>query len=218
MGYERDVDLRVQNFETEQFQPAKATNKGEIFTADWYVANLLKGNVFSVNVGTVTGPVTAAGTVATTTPDLHLQIPTNTKIFPVSLAVNIDLAIDDTNLEIVAAISNGRDSSPTGGTSQTILNRNNRNGNGSNCIAQSDVTGITSMVTDRDYLEFFRVNGTFGATPVAAQSEEGQPMSYTWRATEDGPLVATGPSELALMIGKSTFAYFATLTWVELAA
>ena len=223
MPYERDVDIRVESQESNPsrkadgvLRNARATADGALFNADWLYAQLLDGRLFTVNVGTVTGPVSAQGTVATTTPDMHVQIPANVRILPVSLEVNIDLAIDDIDLEIVAGVSNGLDTTPTGGTGQTVRNRNLTHARSSDVTVQSDVTAITSMITGRKYFEFFRVNGTFGATPVAAQSEEGQAQRYRWSAAVDGPVAIDGAAELALMIGKSTFAYFATFTWVEL--
>lgn len=225
MAYERDVDIRVESQEADPsrkadgtMRPARATADGSLFVADWLMAHLLDGRLFSVNVGTGTTPVASAGAWVATTPDLHLQIPTNVEIIPVSLSVSIDSLVDDQDLEIVAATSNGRDASPTGGTTQTILNRNQTHSRGSRCIAQSDVTAITTPVTDRDYFEFWRQMATLGAAPVAAQSEEGQPTTFKWSYV-DGPLAATGAAELLLWVaGGATFNYFATLTWVELPA
>ncbi len=220
---ERDVDILVETQEAGAGRKAdgtkrtvRATADGSIFTAPWVIANLFDGRLFSVNVGTVTSPVTSAGAVDVAVPDVHIQIPRGVKFIPLHVNVSLDALTDDQDLEIVCALSNGRDQSPTGGTGQTVLNRNNGHSRGSRCIVESDVTAITSPVTDRDYLEFFRVLAEYGAAPAAAQNEEGQSMSFNWFAEEQMPLAAVGPSELVLAVGKASRAYFALITWLEL--
>ncbi len=220
----RDVNVRGETQEDAPakkadgiFRPPRFTADGSQFTATWLQGHLLAGKLFSVNVGTGTTVVASAGTWVATTPDLHLQVPLGTKILPVHVSVSIDALVDDQDLEIVAAISNGRDASPAGGTAQTILNRNFGHGNGSNCIAESDVTAITTPITDRNYLEFWREMATLGAAPVAAQNEEGQRTTFNWSQGEDAPIALNGAGELLLWVaGGATFDYFATVTWIEL--
>ena len=222
---ERDVDILVESQEAGAGRKAdgtirtvRATADGSIFTAPWLIANLFDGRLFSTNAGTVTSAITSAGVAAATTPDVHIQIPRGVKFIPLHVNVSLDALTDDQDLEIVCAISNGLDASPTGPSTMTILNRNNGHSRGSRCIANSDVSAITSPVTDRDYLEFMRVIAEYGAKPVAAQSEEGQPISFNWFAEEQMPCAAVGPSELVLLVGKASRDFFSTITWLELPA
>ncbi len=201
-------------------QFARALADGSLVVAGWEYANLLNGRLFTANVGTVTSPVTGASGITVTVPDVHVQVPANVKIVPVHIGVNLDAKVDDRDLELVAAISNGRDSSPTGGSGQTILNRAQNHGRGSRCIVESDVTAITTPVTDRDYLEFWRVRAEFGAAPVALNSEEGGQLTYNWDFRKFAPLALVGESELVLYCSGigGTLDFFATITWVELPA
>lgn len=193
---------------------ARATKEGDVFTADWLIGQFMAGNLYTVNVGTVTTPIASAGALDVTKPDVHMQVPSGVLVYPIAIDVNIDLRIDDQDLEIVASTSNGVDSTPTGGTSQTVVNRNMAFSNQSGVTVQSDVTAITSPVTDRTYLEFWRVNGTYGATPVALQSEEGGPDHFHWDYRENGLVSLVNGGELSIIIGKATINYFATLTFV----
>lgn len=221
----REVDARVERSQSgvrytgKAVQaPPRSTLDGVQYTADWYLNHLLQGNVKVVNVGTGTTPITSAGAWVATTPDVHMQIPSGTVIFPVSIDINIDLRIDDTNMELVAAFADSLDTTPTGGTAQTIYNMKNDLAALSACTVQSDVTAITAMNTaGNKYVEFWRNNGTFGATPVAAQSEEGAMDSYRYdgRHKHAMPCIV-GPSEMSLHVAKGTFTYFATIVWVEL--
>ncbi len=218
----RDVEPLIDRSQTgvryvEATAPPRGTLDGAQFTADWYLNHLLQGNVKMVNIGTGTSIVASAGAYDATKPDVHMQVPDGVTVFPVSLELNIDLLVDDQDLEAIFAFANSLDVTPTGGTSQTVYNMRNDMAAGSDVTVESDVTAITSPATAGNlYQEIWRTNGVFGATPVAAQSEEGQPTRYAYEArNRDAMACVVGPSEITLTIGKGIFNYFATVVWVE---
>ena len=198
--------------------PPRATFDGVQYTADWYINHLLQGNVKMCNIGTGTSVVASAGAYDATKPDVHMQVPGGIVVFPINIEINIDLLVDDQDLEMVLAFANSLDTTPTGGTSQTVYNMKNDLVAGSGVTVESDVTAITSpATTGNKYQEFWRGNGTFGATPVAAQNEEGQLTRYAFSARrKDAMPCIVGPSEVTLIIGKGAFNYFSTWVWVEL--
>ncbi len=223
---DRDVDIFGEVHETQVgrksdgvIRPIRTTADGSIFTAPWVVGHLLDGRIFSVNAGTVTSAITSAGVVAATTPDVYMRIPQGTKIIPLHVNVSLDALTDDQDLEIVAAVSNRLDTTPTGPSSLTVINRQMGHSNGSLVLADSDVSAVDDMAASGfQYLEFFRVLAEYGAKPVAAQNEQGQALSFNWYADEDVPLSVKGPASLAIFVGKASRDFFATITWVELPA
>ncbi len=219
----RDVEPLVERSQqgvryVEAVAPVRSTFDGVQFTADWYINHLLQGNVKMVNIGTGTSVVASAGAYDATKPDVHMQVPSGVTVFPISLELNIDLLIDDQDLEAIFAFANSLDLTPIGGSSQTVYNMRNDMAPGSDVTVESDVTAITSPAASGNlYQEIWRVNGTFGANPAEAASEEGGPTRFVYEARHLAPTACiVGDSELTLHIGKTTFEYFARLIFVEL--
>jgi hypothetical protein len=221
---ERDVDIFVEVHETQVgrkadgvVRPLRSTADGSVFVAPWVIGHLLDGRIFSANAGTVTSPITSAGVVAATTPDVYMRIPVGTKVIPLHINVSLDALTDDQDAEIVAAISNRLDTTPTSPSTMTVVNRMMGHSNGSNVLVDSDVSGVDDMAgTGFNYLEFWRVIAEYGAKPAAGQNEAGQAISFDWYAEEDVPISVKGPASLAIFVGKASRTYFATITWVEL--
>ena len=201
---------------TDKPAPPRATLDGAQFTTDWYMNHLLQGNVKMCNIGSASDPVTSAGAWVNTTPDIHMQIPSGTVVIPVSLELNIDLTIDDTDLELVVAFSNSLDTTDSA-TGVTVYNMKN------DLPARSNVAvGYTATITAMSgrYQELWRAHGVFGATAVAAQNEDGRmPDRVSFDARRDDPTACiVGASELSVHVAKGAFTFFGRLVWIELNA
>ena len=195
--------------------PPRATKDGCQFVTDWYLNHLLQGNVKVCNIGTGTDTVTAKGAWVNTTPDIHMQVPDGRVVFPMVLEVNIDDWSDDQDLELVLAFANSLDTTPSGGTSQSVRNMHNKFLARTGVTIESEITAITAL--SGRYQEIWRTNGTFGANPAAGSNEEGGPTRFVYEARHIAPAACiVGPSELTLHVGKTTFEYFARLVFVEL--
>jgi hypothetical protein len=198
---------------------ARLLADGSLVTGSWLEAHMLNGRIFTVNAGTVTGATSGASGFTVTAPDIHIQVPAGTTMYPLSIEVNIDALVADRDLRIVAATSTGRDETPADGTTLTKLNRNRAHSRGSSLVAQSDVTGITSPVTEFTYLEFWRVNREEGAVPTQAQPAlTGGPLKYKWDWKKASPISLQGDSQFLLYVSGlgGVLTYFATVTWLEL--
>ena len=193
----------------------RLASDGSLITKDWPLALLGEGKLFNVNAGLISAVVASAGAVTATVPDVHIQIPSGTKIIPLFISLTVDALVDDQDVEILALISNGVDSSPTGGSLLAIYNCKNSLAGGSKCIANSDVSGITSPITDRRPIEFWRDGSTVGGSPTAAASEVGPRNTYNYDYRDRGPVEATGDSELCLYLGKAATNYQATIVFAE---
>ena len=196
----------------------RMTADGSFVTQDWVLAQLLEGRMFSINTGLISAVVASAGAVTATVPDVHVQIPSTVKIIPIGLTVTVDALVDDQDVEILALISNGVDTTPTGGTDLEVFNRNQASSQASKCKAQSDVTAITSPVTGREPIEFWRDGLIVGAKPAATNNEVGPRNTFKYSYLNEGPVMAAGGAELVLMIGKAATNYQATIVFVELDA
>ncbi|KKN60379.1 hypothetical protein LCGC14_0532130 [marine sediment metagenome] len=218
----RDVEPLVERSQTgvgyrAATAPPRATFDGVQFTADWYLNHLLQGNVKMVNIGTGTSVVASAGAYDATKPDVHMQVPQGVTVFLVNMELNIDDLVDDQDMEAILAFADSLDTTPTGGTAQTVYNMKNDLAAGSGVTVQSDVTAITSPATAGNrYQEIWRANATLGAAPEAGSSEEGMFTRLAYSARAKDPMACViGPSEITLTIGKATFNYFSTWIWVE---
>ena len=193
----------------------RLTPDGSFITQDWVLALMGEGKLFSVNAGLVSAVVASAGGVTATAPDVHLQIPSGTKIVPIFMSVTVDAFVDDQDVEILALVSNGIDTTPTGGSALEIFNRLNSKSGGSKCTANSDVSAITSPITGREPQEIWRDGALIGAKPAATNNEEGQRNTFKYSYLNEGPITAVGDSELCLYIGKAATNYQATIVFAE---
>lgn len=192
---------------------------GSAIGVPWEMALALEGKVFTINVGVGTSAIAGDAGFAVTTPDVQIEVPEGIAFIPLNVSVSVDALIDDVDFDIIGMVSSMVDTSPTGGTTTySPVNHLINSGIRSSCIVESDITALTSPITEQ-YIEFFRARAEIGGKPEAGSSEEGiGPLTYNWKAGVDGPppIVDGSGSVIIWCTGSSAISYFATITWAEL--
>jgi hypothetical protein len=152
-----------------------------------------------------------------TTPDVYLQVPTGTAIIPLEISITVDVLTDNEDIEILFMTADSVDTTPTTGQAEVIANVRTDAPYSTGCDLQSEIDGITNPDTEGNVAEFWRVGMQVGAAPVATESEEGQPLTFTWFASESAGPVLIGPAALIGWCGSTTNVdFFGRIVWVEL--
>lgn len=147
MPYERDVDVRVRsqilNPDTGEnlVRPPLATRDGATFSADWYLKQLMRGNIFQVAGGAtnqgITDPGTfGAGALDSDEFDLLIEVPTGTTIIPLGYTVVMEKFGATGLLEILLAWGTG---AVSGGSDLTLVPVNQN-------LASSKTSALTNNV------------------------------------------------------------------------
>jgi hypothetical protein len=176
----------------------------------------MEGRCHVANIGIGTTGITSAGGWVATTPDVHFRVPNGITVLPIRISVTFDALTDDTDLEILALTADELDKTPTGGTAVNSYNLRTDNPHPTGVTIQSDVTAITDPDVAGTVSEFWRVGAQIGAAPVAAQNEEGQPLTFEWFASKVVAPIIVGEGTLNLWCGIGATNYFAQIVWVEL--
>jgi len=210
MPYERDVDIRVlsdqDNVEVGEnlVRPPLATRDGAIFSADWYLKQLLRGNIFQVAGGAsnqgATDPGTfGAGTLDTDEFDLLVTVPAGTTIIPLQYTVVFEKFGATGILEILLATGTGAVGG--GGTTLVPVNQNGASNNASaltNNVIASDAGGGTALTQET---EIWR-SGLQLVEDIAANDNAAWPNRFQWNAT--------GPGDLHIIEGAKFLAAWAS--------
>jgi hypothetical protein len=209
-----------------QASPAPATGGGPDWVKQWatphgaavvgsqYDAAVARGLVFSARVGTLTTPLTGAGAVVATTPDLLVDIPSGTSIRPVYLSVQYETVGTTLLLETFASISSTL-GSKSGGNSVTPVSLRNSGGGSSNCTATSIATATAQTGVVH---EFFR-DGFQLAEDMAATEDGWASRKFVWRAGVDGPApLIKGNASVFVYAAAQNPTVFINFIWEEFQA
>jgi hypothetical protein len=198
---------------------ARATRDGALFTADWYMAQALAGNVFGINAGVLTSPVsTTTGGLVDGTQDVLINVPSGTTIIPIRIGANFEDTGTADVLEVLAVASAVYDNANTS-TAITIMSMRSDKPKGSACSAMYVVSADGTAVESGNFVEFWRPYA--GSVEDAFASSTGFKNQYVhgsfWNAkTAVVPPIITGPGSLSLYAAGQAATGFFTVIWVEL--
>ncbi len=216
MPYERDSDIRVRDA-NDQWKSTLGTEDGALYTSEWMQRQIIKGNGYGANMGSLSAPETLQAAVITTLrPSFWIRVPSGTTIIPFSVFVTVEDTAAVSNLEIALGsssidIGNGTSSAATLGP----VNLNTGQGNGSLCVARQDASGDTTAAGDPT-LNWWRVvkNEDNVTTPATAGE-----LQFEWAPGIGRLPVIQGPGTLHLSIGAIAGAAaviaYAGAQWLE---
>lgn len=193
----------------------QGTRDGALFSADWFLARAMEGRMFGVNIGAGTTPVTGNGALVTTTPDLHLYVPTTVAVIPAQIVVKYEAIGTESEMEVVALASKTADSAVTG-TALTIYNMRMDAPVASLCTATRTVTAGLTDPAAGNRLEFFRAGHPLADTPATTENDRNEHV-YKWAAMTNGvPPIIYGDGSLSLWAASQAATHFIFFSWVEL--
>lgn len=192
MPWERDVDLRAK---AQQAAPEVAndgnkvellaTRDGALFSADWYLKQLMRGRIFQVAGGAtnqgITDPGTfGAGALDSDEFDLLITVPAGTTIIPLEWTVVMEKFGSTGILEILLAWGTG---AVSGGTDLTLVPVNQNLGSSrtsalTNNVIALGADGGTALTKQG---EIWR-DGLQLVEDIAANDNAAWPNRFQWRA------------------------------------
>ncbi|KKN83840.1 hypothetical protein LCGC14_0294930 [marine sediment metagenome] len=225
MPYERDVNVFAESQHGDAIkpdgtkQPVKATRDGAIFTADWYLKQLLRGRIHQVAGGAtnqgITDPGTfGAGALDTTEFDLLVEVPTGTVIIPLGWTVVLEKFGATGLLEILLAWGTG---AVSGGTDLTLvpvnqnLSSSKKSALTNNIVALAAASG-TALTQEG---EIWR-DGLQLVEDIAANDNAAWPSRFQFKAqAPDELFVIEGPRFIAGWVSSVGATGFQKFTWAE---
>jgi len=198
---------------------ARAMRDGSLYTNNWFMAQAIKGRAFGVNGGVLTTPLTLNATIADGEQDLLVNVPTNTTIIPVYIAVDFEDTGTAQVLDVLAVASDIYDNANTS-TAKTIYNMRIDQPAASRCSAMAVVTaGGTAVETSSHFVEFWRPYAGFGED--AFNSSTGWVNSAVngchWSVAQAVvPPIIVGPGSLSVFASAQAGTGFITAIWVEI--
>lgn len=189
---------------------------GTLAVADFFAALSFEGLVFTVNVGTLTSPVTfnAGGLVATEF-DLHVAVPAGVVIIPLELQIGFE-AYGSTLLLECCMLSGGGSVIGTTSTAVTPVSSNVNLGKVTSCTCRQVSDAGTALTTN--IKEIWRHNEQKVVT-LATVTDIRDTISYVkrWCAKDSGVYDIVGPSQqLAIYASAQAGTGFICLKYAEL--
>jgi len=197
---------------------ARALRDGTILSADWILAQTIRGRLMCAQAGVLTTAITWTATAANdqTKPAMFLDVPSGTTIFPLEISLNMEAYGTNAIFECAAVTGSGGVSA--GGTAMTITNMRSDAPYSTNCTATSDVTGGTACTTNVN--EFWKSGlqkAITVSTAVANVANSGKDFyTFTWRYS-DGlycPIVV-GAGQLMVTQGSQAGTGFGRIIFIE---
>ena len=220
-----DTDIQVRSQITNpsllenQQRPPLATRDGALFSASWYLKQLLRGRIFQVAAGATDQGLTDEGTwgdgaLDSDEFDLIASIPANVIIVPLSWEVVMQKFGSTALLEIVLAFGNSGVPSATNLTLVPV-NQNTTSTRTSaltnNIVANANDGGTTFVMEG----EIFR-DGLQLVEDVAANDDASWPNRFRWTAESPSDLyVVEGVRQIAGFIAAQAGTGFQKFTWAE---
>lgn len=200
MPWERDVDLRAKAQQANpevandgQSVELLATRDGAIFSADWYLKQLMRGRIFQVACGAtnqgITNPGTfGAGALDDDEFDLLITVPAGTTIVPLEWTVVMEKFGATGLLEILLAWGT---SAVSGGTDLTLVPVNQNLGSNRVSALTNNVVALaadagTSLTKQG---EIWR-DGLQLVEDIAADDAAAWPSRFQWKAQSAADLFA----------------------------
>ncbi len=222
----RDVDIRVKSQQSSPevpkdgtTRPVVGTRDGAIFSADWYLKQLMRGKIFQVAGGATnqgaTDPGTfGAGALDTDEFDLLVSVPANTTIIPLGWTVVCEAFGSTGLLEILLAWGTG---AVSGGTDLTLVPVNQNTGSGNTSALTNRIVALaadsgTALVQEG---EIWR-DGLQLVEDIAANDNAAWPSKFQWKAQSPDDLhIIEGAKFIAGWVSAVGATGFQKFTWAE---
>ena len=197
---------------------ARALRDGTILSADWILAQTIRGRLMCAQAGVLTTAITWTATAANdqTKPAMFLDVPSGTTIFPLEISLNMEAYGTNAIFECAAVTGSGGVSA--GGTAMTITNMRSDAPYASLCTGTSDITGGTACTTNVN--EFWKSGlqkAITVSTAVANVANSGKDFyEFAWRY-KDGlfcPIVV-GAGQLMVTQGSQAGTGFGRIIFIE---
>lgn len=195
-------------------------------TPEGFFGDMLSdGNMFTVNLGSETTPVTFAGAYDADGPDGYIFVPDGTTIVPYHIRVVFEDVGTEAVMEVIALASTIGDSTATvtGGGTATPINMLLGAGKASGVTASYgvDAGGITSPRSGNADHEFWRDGRPLTDTAATGENDRHR-LVFTWQAFRDGmpPVIkgtATTGACLAIHAASQAGTGFITVQYAEMA-
>ncbi len=220
-----DTDIQVRSQITNpsllenQQRPPLATRDGALFSADWYLKQLLRGRIFQVQAGATDQGLTDEATWGALTLDsdefdLIASIPANVIIVPLAWEIVMQKFGTTQLLEIVLAFGN---SGVPNATSLTVVpvNQNTASTRKSaltnNIVMNANDSGTTFVMEG----EIFR-DGLQLVEDIAADDDASWGSKFRWSAESPSDLyIVEGVRQIAGFIAAQAGQGFQKFTWAE---
>lgn len=208
MPWERDVDMRAKANITSpavvddgQTTEVVTTRDGAIFSADWYLKQLLRGRIHQVACGAtdqgITNPGTfGAGTLDSEEFDLLITVPANTIIIPLEWTVVMEKFGATGLLEILLARGTA---AVSGGTDLTLVPVNqNMNSNKVSALTNNVVALAAASGTALTKVAEIWRDGLQLVEDIAANDSAAWPNRFQFKASSPADLhIIEGPHSIA---------------------
>lgn len=195
---------------------ARGLRDGTILSAEWILAQTIRGRLMCAQAGLLTTAITwtATATNDQTKPAMFLHVPSGTTIFPLEISLYMEAFGSSAQFECEALTGTGAVSA--GGTAMAITNMRSDAPYQSNCTATSDITGGTAPTANIS--AFWRDGQQFAMTKTAASATvaASDPNKFVWRYT-DGlfcPIVV-GAGQLLVTQGSQAGTGFGKIIFIE---
>ena len=194
----------------------RALRDGTLLSADWIMAQTIRGRLMCAQAGVLTTAITwtATATSDQTKPAVFIDVPLGTTILPLEISLYMEAYGTNAQMECEAVTGSGGVSA--GGTAVLVTNMRSDEPYKTNCTVTSDITGGTACT--KNVNSFWRDGQQFAITKTTAKADSSiyDPNKFTWRY-KDGlycPIVV-GAGQLMLCQGSQAGTGFARIIWIE---
>lgn len=194
---------------------ARGLRDGTILSADWIMAQAIRGRLMCAQAGLLTTAITwtATATNDQTKPAMLLHVPDGTTIFPLEISLYMEAYGSDALFECAALIGTGAVSA--GGTAMTITNMRTDAPYKSNCTGTSDITGGTAPTAN---ISSFWATGLQLVATIATSDDASprQESLHVWRYKDSGyPPIVVGAGQLLVTQGSQAGTGFGKIVFIE---
>lgn len=195
---------------------ARGLRDGTLLSADWILAQTIRGRLMCAQAGLLTTAITwtATATNDQTKPAMFIDVPAGTTIFP--LEISIYMEAYGTNAQFECEAITGTGGVSAGGTAMAITNMRTDAPYATNCTATSDITGGTACTANVN--AFWRDGQQFAITKTTAKADSSifDLNRFVWRY-KDGlfcPIVV-GAGQLMVTQGSQAGTGFGKIIFIE---
>ena len=226
MPIERDVDIRAKARQAEpevvrdgEIVPVQATRDGALFSADWYLKQLLRGRIFQVAAGAtdqgITDPGTwGAGALDSDEFDLLITVPAGTVLIPLEWTVVMEPFGSTGLVEILLARGTG---AVSGGTDLTLVPVNqNMSSNKVSALTNNIIANAADGGTALTKVAEIWRDGLQLVEDIAANDNAAWPNRFQFKAESPADLhIVQGATQLAGWIAAVAGQGFQKFVWAE---
>jgi len=196
----------------------RSLRDGTLLSAEWILAQTIRGRLMCASAGSLTTPITWTGTATNdqTKAAVMVDVPSGTTIFP--LQIDLQMEAYGTNALFECAASTGSGGVSAGGSAVTVKNMRSDAPYSTNCTVTSDLTGGTALTTnDAEFWHSGLAIAITMATAVNNIANCGKDFYHFGWKYKDGlfcPIVV-GAGQLVVTQGSQAGTGFCKVFWIE---